>query len=162
MRLNINDDFLITTPTPRLQTTQLGYLWRGSQLWNKLPLELRSNKSLPNFKNKLKQHILLRRKSTTTLSTSLNPTSTVPTTTTILPTTLYTNYTYIYNNRRYYYHYTSPLSSPYNYYNTTTLYHYSTQIYYTSLLSSNLQLYHSLQSPHSTTTHSQSQFTHTQ
>ena len=41
-RISINEDFTVSTVMPRLQTVQMGYLWRASSAWNLLPHEIRS------------------------------------------------------------------------------------------------------------------------
>ena len=57
-KITLEADFTVTTVMPRLQTCRLGFIWRTSTMWNKLPWELRSIKSLPRLKNNLKKHII--------------------------------------------------------------------------------------------------------
>ena len=42
----------VSVVKPRLQTCQLGFLWRASVLWNSLPPILRNMNNLPKFKKK--------------------------------------------------------------------------------------------------------------
>ena len=51
----------ISTTEPRLQNTSSSVKWRMCYTWNEIPLELREEKSLPRFKNKLKNWLRTRR-----------------------------------------------------------------------------------------------------
>ena len=51
-RITRQPDNTITTIKPRLQTVQMGFLWRATQIWNKYPQDIREIKSFPRFKKK--------------------------------------------------------------------------------------------------------------
>ena len=49
LRLTLRDDYTMMTPEPRLQTCQMGFIWRATQLWNDLPRTLREEQVFPQF-----------------------------------------------------------------------------------------------------------------
>ena len=60
---DLDDDNYITTNTPRLQFTKLGFRWRSTETLNKLPSDMREIRSLPTTKRRLKTWIKERRSS---------------------------------------------------------------------------------------------------
>ena len=57
-RLEPDEDIFIDMRMPRLQTSQLSFMWRATQNWNNLSIELRKTKSYTGLKNKLKKHLI--------------------------------------------------------------------------------------------------------
>ena len=60
-KLELKDDFKIESKKPRLQTCQMGFLWRANEHWNSLPLGIRSMVDLLKFKKKLRTFIISER-----------------------------------------------------------------------------------------------------
>ena len=54
-KIEKDTDHKVSVRKPRLLTTQLGFLWRASVLWNNLPSELRSQDNLKKKKKKKKK-----------------------------------------------------------------------------------------------------------
>ena len=54
-------DHTLTTHHARLHITQSSFRWKGTSLWNTLPLNIRSIPSLPRFKTAAKNWILQKR-----------------------------------------------------------------------------------------------------
>ena len=71
-RIEIEEDFTVTTARPRLQTVQLGYIWRATCQWNLLPIDIRSIRSLQIFKRRLRAHIISSREGGTAQNSSRN------------------------------------------------------------------------------------------
>ena len=53
----IEEDFHLTTKTPRLQLTEHSFTWRATRTWNLLPPDTRSLQSLPVFKSRVNKWI---------------------------------------------------------------------------------------------------------
>ena len=56
--LTVEDDLSIDLIRPRLQFTENCFKWRGSSEWNRLPSEIRQEKSISKFKVLMKRHIM--------------------------------------------------------------------------------------------------------
>ena len=61
-KIRIEDDLKVHVDKPRLQTTQLGFLWRASILWNKLNEETRKIENLQKLKKELKKQYMEKRR----------------------------------------------------------------------------------------------------
>ena len=55
--LTLTKELKITNPEPRLQISSKNFKYRSRKEWNEIPEELRCNKSIANFKTKLKMWI---------------------------------------------------------------------------------------------------------
>ena len=62
IKIRMEDDLKVSVDKPRLQTSQLGFLWRASILWNNLNEEIRKIENLQKLKKVLKKHYIDKRK----------------------------------------------------------------------------------------------------
>ena len=53
-RMNVTPEMKIDVQVPRLQLSKECYRWRGSTLWNELPLYLRLERSIARFKRQVR------------------------------------------------------------------------------------------------------------
>ena len=60
-RIQIDENYLLSSEVPRLQTTATSLRFRGIKTWNSLPEDIRKIKSYPRFKIMLKRWILSKR-----------------------------------------------------------------------------------------------------
>ena len=60
-KIQLDENLDASTTTPRLQFTKDGYRWRSIENWNSIPRDIRSIKSLPRFKRKLRHWIISER-----------------------------------------------------------------------------------------------------
>ena len=49
-KIQIDDDYILSTTNPRLQTTYRSFRWRGIRTWKSAPTLVRECESLPRFK----------------------------------------------------------------------------------------------------------------
>ena len=56
--INTRNRHLAVPPYHRLTVTQHSVSYKGPQIWNKLPLEIRSLNSITKFKKAVKEHFL--------------------------------------------------------------------------------------------------------
>ena len=61
-KMILTDESLIRTTIPRLLFTKSGFRWRAADCWNMMPMELRTNQSLPSFKKSVNKWIKQRRR----------------------------------------------------------------------------------------------------
>ena len=57
-RITLDEEGLMVSRNPRLQTTGLGLLWRGQELWNSIPQEAREAQTIARFKTNIKKWIM--------------------------------------------------------------------------------------------------------
>ena len=60
-KIEIGNENLVSTQEPRLMHTTLSWRWRTTELWNRLPGDIREVGSLPKFKNLTKNWIISQR-----------------------------------------------------------------------------------------------------
>ena len=60
-KIQIQEDWTLTTKAARLVTTSRGFRWNTIKLWNTMELVVRAEPSLPRFKRSCKQWLLLLR-----------------------------------------------------------------------------------------------------
>ena len=68
----LDNEGCTVTNTPRLKMTKFSYKWRASTLWNSMSEELRTCKSLPVLKRKLKCWLINNRTTQNTDQTNVN------------------------------------------------------------------------------------------